>query len=642
MFEAFSWRRFEVAVGAGISLIALVVYILTLCPTTNFIDSGELATVASTLSIAHPTGYPLFTLLAWMFAHLPLGLRTIVQLNLMAAVFCSLALFFFFRFLVFFLSRFSLNGSAGSSGEKGSVTERSLVVVFVPALVGTALLAFSETFWSQAVAIEVYSVHVCFLALLLLLFTKAIDVATDKGGESGSGKPARSQIGPWRGFAFALGLSFANHMTTIVLAPAFLYLYFATQGFSSPAWKRLGRLVVPFLLGLSVYLYLPLRAGAQPLLNWGDPQTAETFFRHVFAKQYTVWIFSSGETASRQIQYFLNTLAPEFAYFPIALAIIGVWSLLGKKRRKVLVFTLLLFLGCVLFAINYDIHDIDSYFLLAYFTIAIWCAQGVSTILASIRSRSILAVAVAAGFIGCSVLVLSNYRSVDESKTFLVEDYTKDIFRSIGQNGIVLTYEWDYFVSAAYYFQIVENVRPDVVIIDKELLRRSWYFKQLQHRYPWLIAGSKPEVDAYLHELTKFERNLPYDPGTIEARYSGLIHSFIERNYSSRPVYATPELEPQYTSGYNRIPSGLAFRLSNDSSIVASPLPGFAPRLPPKSTPYIEGIRSLYAQAYLTFAVYLDFHGKRGAAMPFLDTALQIKPDYREASMFKSRIGGTP
>lgn len=639
MFDAWSWRRFEYTVGIGASLSALAVYVLTLCPTTNFIDSGELATVASTLSIAHPTGYPLFTLLAWMFAHVPLGLRTIVQLNLMAAVFCSLGLFFFFRFLVFFLSKFSSAGSATSSVDRSAVTERAIVQVFVPALLGTVILAFSETFWSQAVAIEVYSVHVFFLALLPLLFTKAIS-ANSTG--TGTEEAARRQNRYWRGFAFALGLSFANHMTTIVLAPAFLYLYFATQGFTSPAWKRIWRLVIPFMLGLSVYLYLPLRAGSLPPLNWGDPQSAEAFFRHVFAKQYTVWIFSSGETASRQIQYFLNTLMPEFAYFPVALAVIGVWSLLTKKRNKALVFTLLLFLGCVLFAINYDIHDIDSYFLLAYFTIAIWCAQGISAVLMSIKSRRLIAVGVAAGLIGCSMLVISNYRSVDESKTFLVEDYTKDMFRSVGQNGIVLTYEWDYFVSAAYYFQLVEHVRPDVVIIDKELLRRTWYFKQLQHRYPWLIAQSRAEIDAYLHELNKFERNLPYDPGTIEARYNGLIHSFIEKNYSTRPIYATPELEPQYTSGYIRIPSGLALRLSTDSTFRELPFPGFSPRLPRKSNTYIEGIRSLYAQAYLSQAIYLDIHGKRGAAMPFLDSALEMKPDFREAAFFRSRIGGTP
>ena len=81
-------RQLENVFAAAIALAVFIVYLTTLCPTTNFIDSGELATVAYTLGIAHPTGYPLFTLMGWIFAHLPLGSRVIYQLNMMAAVFC--------------------------------------------------------------------------------------------------------------------------------------------------------------------------------------------------------------------------------------------------------------------------------------------------------------------------------------------------------------------------------------------------------------------------------------------------------------------------------------------------------------------------------------------------------------------------
>src|SRR5271169_6231776 len=104
MIEKFTWQKLEYVIGSAISIIVLIVYIATLCPTLNFIDSGELATDAYTLGIAHPSGYPMFTMVEWIFSHLPLGLRIIYQLNVLAAIFCAAALFFFFRFFVLVLN----------------------------------------------------------------------------------------------------------------------------------------------------------------------------------------------------------------------------------------------------------------------------------------------------------------------------------------------------------------------------------------------------------------------------------------------------------------------------------------------------------------------------------------------------------
>ena len=53
--------------GILVSLIILAVYVYTLAPSVVHIDSGELATVQATLGIAHPTGYPLFTVVGYLF-----------------------------------------------------------------------------------------------------------------------------------------------------------------------------------------------------------------------------------------------------------------------------------------------------------------------------------------------------------------------------------------------------------------------------------------------------------------------------------------------------------------------------------------------------------------------------------------------
>ena len=50
-------------VGGIAFLLSFLLYLRTAAPHVTFIDSGELAAVASSLGVAHPTGYPLFTLI---------------------------------------------------------------------------------------------------------------------------------------------------------------------------------------------------------------------------------------------------------------------------------------------------------------------------------------------------------------------------------------------------------------------------------------------------------------------------------------------------------------------------------------------------------------------------------------------------
>jgi len=610
-------------IGLTVSVFAFVVYLKTLAPTVDFIDSGELAAVAATLGIAHPTGYPLFTLIGYVFAHLPLGLRTIYQLNLMSAVLCSLAVYFVYRFLVLLLSETAHSGLVTKRRADRAQPEKPLRadVVHIAAGASALTLAFSHTYWSQALSIEVYSLHILFLSLNLYFFTGAMLEHLRNPG-------SKHSFLSWYGFALILGLSFTNHMTTILLAPAFLYLYFKTHGSSRASWKKIAGAVVPFLIGFSVYLYLPLRAAQEPTLNWGNPVTLEKFWWHFTGKQYRVWIFSSFESAARQFNYFLETFPKEYAYLPLGLAILGL-VILFRNARPLFLYTVILFLTCVLYSINYDIHDIDAYFLLAYVVTAVWIAFGAVKIVEEIRNRWMQR-AFAAVLVAMPLYV--HYENVDESGNYAVEDYTMNMFASLEPNAIVLSYQWDYFVSAAYYFQLVEHVRPDVVVLDKELFRRSWYFPQLENQYPWLIERSRAEVDAFLQELYKFEHNLPYNSNVIQARFEAMILSFLEKNLAERPVYVTHEIEPEFTRGLRRMPEGLAFRLTRDTAIQRTRPVAFAIRnLPTKGSHHMAMVKTMYASAYTNQALIANQFGDRQTALNFLREALSIKPDYSAA-----------
>ena len=78
--------------------LALILFLATCSPTVNFTDSGELATVAWVGGIAHPPGYPLYTLLSILFIHIPLG-NPAWRLNVLSTLTAALAVGLFYMLI---------------------------------------------------------------------------------------------------------------------------------------------------------------------------------------------------------------------------------------------------------------------------------------------------------------------------------------------------------------------------------------------------------------------------------------------------------------------------------------------------------------------------------------------------------------
>src|SRR5436853_6007007 len=84
------------------------------------------------------------------------------------------------------------------------------------------------------------------------------------------------------GAAFAFGLAMGvHHVSVAVTLPAFALLVMATEGFGFFTSKRLLRAALFAFAGLAIYIYLPLAAGAKPLLDWGDPRSLERVWWHI-------------------------------------------------------------------------------------------------------------------------------------------------------------------------------------------------------------------------------------------------------------------------------------------------------------------------------------------------------------------------
>lgn len=615
-------------IAVGLSTVVLIVYLFTLAPSVDFIDTGELAAVTHTLGIAHPTGYPLFTMLGWLWSHLPIG-DEIFRMNVFAAVMCAAgvgALFEVIHFMLLLMhvkKREALKGKKKFSSKKSPHPLLTDHMKIVTSFFGALTIAYSETYWSTALSIEVYALHCMLVALVLLFFLRSIFSEDEPSTSWWSGNRM------WLLFAFTLGLSFTNHMTTILLAPACLYLFFATYRFSKMAWLKIIYAVPAFILGLLPYVYLPIRAGARPGLNWGNPQTLEKFLWHISGKQYRVWIFSGTEATSRQLKYFVQSFPAEFGYILLPFILIGIWSLY-RKNRKLAWFVILLFIGCVVYSINYDIYDIESYFLLAYICSGMFAAFGFASMVRWFGERQNMSV----GLVGLCIGILFGVQvgRVNQSGNYLVEDYTHNMFNSFERGALVISYQWDYWVSASYYYQHVKGLRNDVTVIDKELLRRSWYFEQIKHNFPSVYEKSRSEIEAFLIELYKFEHELPYDPAIIEERFNAMINSFIDNNFIERPVYVTVEIEQQFAPNYFRVPEGLAFRLYKQMPPPEKKVQDeFAYRPFKRSGRLIDGINSMYATMLTNRGKFLNTQKEYQHAAKYFERALQFNPADQEA-----------
>src|SRR6476659_286344 len=110
----------------ALALGALALYMATLLPGIGSGDTAEFQRVAPTLGVAHPTGYPLYTMLGWLWSRLPLGGTPAWRMNLFSAVAGALAVGV-------------LYAAARALGQARAVAAAAALT-----------LAASRTFWSQS------------------------------------------------------------------------------------------------------------------------------------------------------------------------------------------------------------------------------------------------------------------------------------------------------------------------------------------------------------------------------------------------------------------------------------------------------------------------------------------------------------
>jgi hypothetical protein len=508
------------------------VYLLTRAPTVGLIDSGELAAGCYLLNILHPTGYPMWTLLGRIATLFPLG-TVVNRVAVLSAFFSAVGGAFFIILLK------QLGCGTSVSAAMGSI------------------LGFSIPVWSTSTDVEVYSLS---LALITVVWWA---VATSDIRKN------------FLFFAYVAGLTLTNHMfgLSAVLGASFVLILREKRRLLN----RLPSMLLLFLLGMSPYLFLIMRARCEPVLAWGNPVDLERLWWHITGKQYRVWMFSSSlDEVLRNAGKGMSLLAGGLGYVLLPFSVYG-WLQLFRGLKAVALGLTISAVISFLYAVNYSIPDIEAYFIPSLVCLLVFAAVGVEGIKGSGRKFRHLV-----WFVALGVLAF-NFRAQNRSDDWVAYDQALNTLAAVDSNATIITDWWDLY-APIFYLQQVEGVRTDVCIIDKELVRRSWYFEYLKRSYPWLMERSRLEKERFLEHLHRFEHNQTYSPAAIQESYISLLRSFFLKS-PERPWYTTfPVTENedarQLLSGFKLVPLGIVYQVREDTLVPAFDYHRLRVRLP--------------------------------------------------------------
>ncbi len=465
--------RLRIVSWALASLVPIFAYLSTLSGSSYWLDGGELTAAAVDLDIAHPPGHPLASLLAHAMTLLPLG-SLAMRVALAQAVCAAIAAGFFFSAI--------------------ETTVRALGVrhdrISIPIALGaTWLFAASYGWWISAIRPEVYALETMLLA-----------IAIERVVALEARWPTRD-ISPLPVACLALGLSLANHhfmgfLCFPTIAPTLARVYRA-RGIR-PLALSLSMIGV----GLTPYVYLPIRAATHPAMDLGDPRTLSRFFWVVSAQAYQGTHAITPEPLSDRMLDVVVSIVDGLSPVPVLLALAGAYALLrtpGVVRIGYVWVTLVLFsfLGRGWLGFVRGNPDALGYLMPTMAGVAALSAALVAAVASALASSTVgpkekrpgvrpglVVLAIVVALVGLAQ-VQRNLGRVSLREFHATDDLDDLRIRSLPPRAIVIAHS-PQTVFRHFELRATEHVRPDVTLVPMPFLAYPGMIDALAREAPEL------------------------------------------------------------------------------------------------------------------------------------------------------------
>ncbi len=444
-------NRREQLAGLLLGLGALALYVATAAPSvaTVFDDSLEFQVVLPSLGIAHPSGYPLYTLLG-KASTLLIPFRDVAgRTNLFSAL-CGAAAVAAFYFLALALAK-----------------------DWRAALVSGMSFALLPAWWSQAIIAEVYSLHGLLLALFLLFCLRWEE---RRAAQMPEGSYDRRLL---LGAALLFGLGMAHHRMIALAAPAaaLLLIWAAPTAWRRP-WER-WPVALAVAAPLLLYLYLPLRGQVVSSLDGTYVPTVEGTIAWIAARAYNVFLTGNPFGVERDAGFFVQLATNPLGVPLVLLVLLGVSAGVRFGTRRFL-FLLLLTVTHLVFAVLYKVQDVEVFFIPVFMCLLLWAAWGAVYVFDSgaallagwmrrlaARPRSARPLLLAWNVVALALLLaapvgqaIAGYAKLDRSSDWGAYDYGLDMVAHVAPGGRVVGLLGE--TTLIRYFAHVLGRRPDI------------------------------------------------------------------------------------------------------------------------------------------------------------------------------------
>ena len=437
-------------------LLIFGTYLYTLCPTISTGDSGEFCAASVILGLSHSPGYPLYSLLGKIFTlSIPFG-NLAYRINLLSAVFSCLSLLLIGKMLL----QFGKNNNGSTLFEKITV------------IISLIILALSPALWKTSIQAEVFTLNIFFIALIVYFSVSSLPLL----------------IKLYMVF-FLTGLGIGNHLTLVLVIPGlalFLYSIIKKNNYSLSGLlsaKHIAGCILFFLIGYSVYLYLPVRANKAPALNWGNPVTVQKFWRVFTRADYGTLSLTVGEKMARsasstiqQLGRFIKGSSNQYGIIGFLTGLLGIYYGMKKHRHlSIMLLTTWLLAGPGFFLLSNLPFTAESegilerFFIIAnipfifFIFFGIMYLSEINGISSALKKPAITLLLI--------LLILSNtaknWSSANWRGYYLTYDYGKNMLKTMPPGAVFFMDGGDDTFYSLSYLCFAQKQRTDVELHDR-------------------------------------------------------------------------------------------------------------------------------------------------------------------------------
>ena len=367
------------SIAAALFVLAEVIYLMTMAPTLSFWDCGEFIATAYTLGVPHPPGAPFFLLVGRLFSMIPFFEDIGARVNLLSTLSASATVMLTYLVIVRLIVMYRKT-------EPGSWDTLEKLSAYGGAAVGALSLAFSDSFWFNAVETEVYAPSLFFTALAVWFIVRWYDEEHEEGSER------------WLMAAmYVIGLSIGVHLLSLLTIFAVIMVYYYKKYEVTPlsflmmmlagsaafllvyigiikglpvlmqyaSWSGMvfllgGIIYVVYyahtrrlrllhtismslfllIVGYTSYALIYVRANASPPINENNPSTGEAFFSYLNREQYGDFpLWPRRWSVDPLHQYFYQQYGSDTDYFlryqvsHMYLRYLG-WQFIGRESES--------------------------------------------------------------------------------------------------------------------------------------------------------------------------------------------------------------------------------------------------------------------------------------------------------------------